>query len=116
KSAMSAFFPTAIGTITAYLQINKVLINVGRSFDLTLPQMVRMIYIPAMLRPLIVALQLSMAMSIIGVLSAEIAYAQVGIGARLIRYADQFNISAMYAVMIVIFAICATINYGFIRA
>lgn len=116
KSAMSTFFPVVLSTIAGFLQIDKVLINVGRSFDLTRWQIVRMIYLPAMLRPLMVGLQLGVAMSIIGVLSAEIAYASVGIGARLIRYSDNFNISATYAVMIIIFAVTASVNYFFIRA
>lgn len=116
KAAMSAFFPTFISTVAAFLQIDKVLINVGRSFDLKAVQMARMIYIPAIMRPLMIGLQLSMAMSIIGVLSAEIAYANVGLGARMIHYSDQFNISSMYAVMIIIFAVTSTINHAFSKA
>ncbi|MCO5072926.1 MAG: ABC transporter permease [Rhizobiaceae bacterium] len=115
KSAMSTFFPVVLSTIAGFLQIDKTLINVGRSFDLTRSRMVRMIYIPAMLRPLAVGLQLGVAMSIIGVLSAEIAYASAGLGARLIRYSDNFNISSTYAVMIIIFAVAAFVNYLFAR-
>ncbi|WP_457155584.1 hypothetical protein, partial [Mesorhizobium sp. P5_C1] len=64
-------------------------------------------------RPLFVGFQLGIAMSIIGVLSAEIAYANIGLGARLIHYSDAFNISAMYAVIVVIFAVTSLVNSGF---
>lgn len=113
KAAMSAFFPVVFSTITGFLLIDKALLNVGRSFNLSLWQMGRMIYLPAMLRPLFVGFQLGIAMSIIGVLSAEIAYANIGLGARLIHYSDAFNISAMYAVIVVIFAVTSLVNSGF---
>lgn len=113
KAAMSTFFPVTISTIAGFLQIDSTLINVGRSFNLDRAKMVRLIYLPAMLRPLSVGLQLGVAMSIIGVLSAEIAYASLGLGARLIRYSDNFNISSTYAVMIIIFAITASVNHLF---
>ncbi|MER2537378.1 MAG: ABC transporter permease [Rhizobiaceae bacterium] len=116
KAAMSTFFPVGLSTMAGFMQIDSVLINVGRSFHLRRAQMVRMIYLPAILRPLMVGLQLGVGMSIIGVLTAEIAYASVGIGARLIRYSDNFNIASTYAVMIIIFAGTASVNYLFIRA
>ncbi|MBD0417452.1 ABC transporter permease [Oryzicola mucosus] len=115
KSAMSTFFPVTISTIAGFLQIDQTLINVGRSFHLDRAKMIRLIYLPAMLRPLSVGLQLGVAMAIIGVLSAEIAYASVGLGARLIRYSDNFNVSSTYAVMIIIFAVTATVNHLFMR-
>jgi ABC-type nitrate/sulfonate/bicarbonate transport system permease component len=54
-------------------------------------------------------------MAIIGVLSAEISYATAGLGFRLIRNADQFKISSVYAIIILIFAVTATINFGLLR-
>jgi ABC-type nitrate/sulfonate/bicarbonate transport system permease component len=113
KAAMSAFFPVVFSSISGFLQISDVHIKVGQGFDLNIWQKFRMIYLPAMLPSVFVGMRLGMAMSIIGVLSAEIAYADVGLGFRLIRYADQFNISAMYATIIVIFATVVVINNVF---
>lgn len=113
KSAMSAFFPVVFSTISGYLQIRLILLRVGDSFHLRWAQKVRMIYLPAMLPSLLVGLRLGLAMSIIGVLSAEIAYSDAGLGYRLMRYSDQFQIPAMYATIIVIFALASLVNAGF---
>jgi Asp-tRNA(Asn)/Glu-tRNA(Gln) amidotransferase A subunit family amidase len=53
-----------------------------------------------------------MAVAIIGVLSAEITYSDRGLGFRLIRNADQFQISAVYAIAILIFATAASIKFA----
>lgn len=113
KSAMSAFFPVVFSTISGYLQIRTILLRVGESFHLGWAQKVWMIYLPAMLPSLLVGLRLGLAMSIIGVLSAEIAYSDSGLGFRLMRYADQFQIPQMYATIFVIFALASLINAGF---
>ncbi|MGX1308124.1 ABC-type nitrate/sulfonate/bicarbonate transport system permease component [Amorphus suaedae] len=110
KAAMSAFFPVVFASLSGYLMISAVHLKVAKSFDLNVWQRSWMIYLPAMLPSLVVGLRLGMAMSIIGVLSAEIAYSNVGLGHRLIRYADQFQISNMYATIIVIFALSVAIN------
>lgn len=112
KAALSAFFPVVFSAISAFLQINGVHIKVGESFDLNVRQKVIMIYLPAMLPSLIVGMRLGIAMSIIGVLSAEIAYSDVGVGFRLIRYADQFRISNMYATILIIFSTAMLINHS----
>lgn len=115
KSALSTFFPVVVSTTSGFLQIPTILIRVGKSFDLSGWQMVARIYIPAMSRPLMTGLRLGMAMAIIGVLSAEIAYSDRGLGFRLIRNADQFKIAAVYAIAVLIFTMAATINFAFTR-
>jgi ABC-type nitrate/sulfonate/bicarbonate transport system permease component len=111
KAALSAFFPVVFSTISGFLLINNVYLKVAASFGLNIWQKARMIYLPAMLPSLIVGSRLGIAMSIIGVLSAEIAYSDVGLGYRLIYFANHFQISNMYATILVIFATATIINY-----
>jgi len=110
KAALSAFFPVVLSTISGFVQIPPVLIRVGESFGLTRWQTVRKIYLPAMSEPLLTGLRLGIAMAIIGVLSAEISYSNVGLGYRLIQSADQFKIPSVYAITFLIFAVSALIN------
>ncbi len=67
-----------------------------RQLPSPVPQKVRMIYVPAMMPSLLVGGRLGMAMAIIGVLAAEVAYSDTGLGYRLMQYSDHFQISAMY--------------------
>lgn len=115
KAAVSAFFPIVLSATSGIVQIPPVMLRVGRSFDLSRWQMLTKIYLPAVTNPLLTGLRLGVAMAIIGVLSAEISYANAGLGYRLIRDADQFRISSLYAVIVLIFTVSATINFGIIR-
>lgn len=115
KAAVSAFFPIVLSVTSGIVQIPPVLLRVGRGFDLSHWQMLTKIYLPAVTNPLLTGLQLGVAMAIIGVLSAEISYANAGLGYRLIRDADQFKISSVYALIILIFTVSAAINFGIIR-
>ncbi|MCW5691947.1 MAG: ABC transporter permease subunit [Pseudolabrys sp.] len=111
KASLSAFFPVVLSTTSAFVQIPKILLLTGRSFNLSSWQMAMKVYLPAMANPVLTSLRLAMSMSIIGVLSAEIANSQGGLGFRLIRYADQFRIASVYADAILIFATAAGMNF-----
>jgi ABC-type nitrate/sulfonate/bicarbonate transport system permease component len=115
KAALSAFFPIVLSVTSGIVQIPPVLLRVGQGFDLSRWQMLTKIYLPAVTNSLLTGLQLGIAMAIIGVLSAEISYANAGLGYRLIRDADQFKISSVYAIIILIFTVSATINFAIIR-
>ncbi len=115
KAALSAFFPIVLSVTNGIVQIPPVLLRVGQGFDLSRWQMLTKIYLPAVTNPLLTGLQLGAAMAIIGVLSAEISYANAGLGYRLIRDADQFKIPSVYALIVLIFAVSATINFAMTR-
>ena len=113
KAALSAFFPVVLSTTSGFVQIPPILIKVGRSFQIDPFNMVRKIYIPAIADTLLTGLRLGMAMSIVGVLAAEISYSNAGLGFRLIRDADQFKMASVYALALLIFAIAGSIDLVF---
>ena len=92
--------------------INPVLIRVGRTFNLTKWQMITKIYMPAMVNPVITGFRLGVAITVIGVLVAELKFADGGLGYRLGIYYEQFQIAPMYAVIVLIFALAAAANSG----
>ena len=112
KGALSAFFPVVFSTALGMVLINPVLIRVGRSYNLSLRHMVTKIYVPAMVNPIITGLRLGMAITVIGVLVAELKFADGGLGYRLGVYYEQFEIASMYAIILIIFALAAAANVG----
>lgn len=112
KGALSAFFPVVFTTSLGMLLINPVLIRVGKSFNLGRWQMVSKIYVPAMVNPVITGLRLGMAITVIGVLVAELKFADAGLGYQLGIYYEQFQIASMYAIIVIIFALAAVANVG----
>ncbi len=112
KGALSAFFPVVFTTALGMSLINPVLIRVGRTFNLNKWQMISKIYMPAMVNPVITGLRLAMAITVIGVLVAELKFADGGLGYRLGIYYEQFRIASMYAIILIIFALAAAANVG----
>lgn len=112
KGALSGFFPTVLSATSGILMINPVLIRVGQSFNLARRQMISMIYLPAMVNPIIVGLRLGLAIVIISVLIAELKFSQAGLGFQLAQYYESFRIAPMYAMIIIIFALAALANWG----
>ena len=74
--------------------------------------MIAKIYMPAMVNPVITGFRLGVAITVIGVLVAELKFADGGLGYRLGIYYEQFQIAPMYAVIVLIFALAAAANSG----
>ncbi len=108
--AVACFFPMALGTATGTRQINPVLIRVGRSFDLSLMQMIRMVYLPALVAPIMSGLRIAIGVAIVVCLLAEIKFSNVGIGFMVINSYNQSRFADVYAVLIVIFLIAIAAN------
>jgi ABC-type nitrate/sulfonate/bicarbonate transport system permease component len=115
KGALSAFFPVVFTTVLGMVLINPVLIKVGKSFNLSRWHMIAKIYMPAMVNPVITGLRLGMAITVIGVLVAELKFADAGLGYQLGIYYEQFRIAPMYAIIVIIFALAAGANVGMTR-
>lgn len=115
KGALSAFFPVVFTTTLGMILINPVLIKVGKSFNLSKWQMITKVYVPAMVNPVITGLRLGMAITVIGVLVAELKFAHAGLGYQLSIYYEQFRIAPMYAIILIIFTLAALANVGMTR-
>src|ERR1700733_12422622 len=108
--ALSCFFPMALSVISGVRQVDPVLLRVGRSFQLTLAQTIRKIYLPALLPPIATGLRLGLGVAIIGTLLAEIKMSNRGLGFLIMQYYSQFRTPEMYAGLIVMFALAAGAN------
>ena len=115
KGALSAFFPVVFSTALGMVLINPVLIRVGQSFNLSRRNMILKIYFPAMVNPVITGLRLGMAITVIGILVAELKFADGGLGYRLGIYYELFQIAPMYAIIVIIFVLAAVANMGMTR-
>ena len=107
---LSGFFPVAISTTAGMYEVRRVHIQVGRSFNCSGLQMVRMIYLPALVGPILTGLRLGLGVTLIGVLLAEIKISKAGLGFLAEDYYGSFQIPELYALLIVIFVIAVLIN------
>jgi NitT/TauT family transport system permease protein len=97
---MSSFFPIALSTAAAMREIDRVLIQVGRSFNASTWAMITKIYLPAIRTPVMNGLRLGLGVAIIGVLLAETKLSNQGLGFMIIQSYTLFNMPRMYALLI----------------
>jgi NitT/TauT family transport system permease protein len=109
--ALSCFFPVALSIATGMRDVDRTLVNVGRSFCLTPLQLLRFIYLPSSVRPTITGLRLGFGVAIIGILLSETKVSRTGVGFLVIQAYEQFHIPEMYALLIVVFGAAALVNF-----
>ena len=100
--SIACFMPMAISTAAGMRQINPALIRVGRSFNLTRPQMIQKIYLPAMVAPIANGLRIALGSAIVVCLVAEIKFSSMGIGQMVIDNFNRSRFAEVYATLIVI--------------
>jgi NitT/TauT family transport system permease protein len=108
--AISCFFPIVLNAAGGMREIDKVFINVGRSFRANTWQMATKIYLPAMRYPIVNGVRLGLGVALIGTLLAETKLSNRGVGFLVIQAYDFFRMPEMYALLIILFVIAIGAN------
>jgi NitT/TauT family transport system permease protein len=109
-AALSAFFPVVIATVAGMAEVDGVLVRVARSFNATTGDLVRKVYLPALVAPITTGMRLGLGVATIGVLLAEIKFSDRGLGHRAIQHYQFFRVADMYAVLLATFALAVAAN------
>ncbi len=108
--AISCFFPMALNIAAGVREVSPTLLRVGRTFNLTRSQTIRMIYLPALIPAVATGFRIGLAVSIVGCLLSEYKLARAGMGFLAGQYGDKFAIAHMLAVLIFIFVLASLGN------
>ena len=112
---ISCFFPVAISVASGVRGVRRVLLHVGHSFRATTWQMATKIYLPAVREPLLNGLRLGFGVAAIGVLLAETKLSKAGIGFMVMDSYRRFDMPGMYALLILVVLLVATVNAALTR-
>jgi len=82
--AVGVFFPIYLGVMGAVISVDRKIVEVGRAFRLSGPQMVRRILLPAVLPAYVIALRSGLGLGWMFVIAAEFMGASEGLGYLLI--------------------------------
>ena len=82
--AVGVFFPIYLGVMGAVMSVDRKIVEVGRAFRLTGPQMLRRILLPAVLPAYVIALRSGLGLGWMFVIAAEFMGASEGLGYLLI--------------------------------
>jgi sulfonate transport system permease protein len=102
--AVGVFFPVYLGVMGAILSVDRKIVEVGRTFRLSGPAMIRRILLPAVLPAYVVALRVGLGLGWMFVVAAEFMGASEGLGYLLID-GQQLGKPAQILAAIVIFAV-----------
>jgi sulfonate transport system permease protein len=102
--AVGVFFPVYLGVMGAVMSVDRKIVEVGRAFRLTGPQMVRRILLPAVLPAYAIALRSGLGLGWMFVVAAEFMGASEGLGFLLVD-GQQMGKPAQIVAAIVAFAV-----------
>jgi sulfonate transport system permease protein len=102
--AAGVFFPVYLGVMGAILSVDRKVVEVGRTFRLSGPAMIRRILLPAVLPAYVVALRVGLGLGWMFVVAAELIGASEGLGYLLLD-GQQLGKPAQILAAIVVFAI-----------
>src|SRR6201992_3109432 len=102
--ATGVFFPVYLGVMGAIMAVDRKIVEVGRTFRLSGPAMIRRILLPAVLPAYVVAMRVGLGLGWMFVVDAEFMGASEGLGYLLID-GQQLGKPAQILAAIVIFAI-----------
>jgi sulfonate transport system permease protein len=102
--AAGVFFPVYLGVMGAILSVDRGIAEVGRTFRLSGPAMIRRILLPAVLPAYVVALRVGLGLGWMFVVAAELMGASEGLGYLLLD-GQQLGKPAQIMAAIVIFAV-----------
>lgn len=89
--------PIALNTSLGLTNTPRVLVNVGRMLERSPGEIFRQVRLPAAWPDIIAGMKLSIVYAVVGVVAMEFVAANTGLGNRIQYYYEAFNVSAMYA-------------------
>lgn len=106
--AVASLPPVVLKTKEGLDNVRTVLIDVGRTFNLTRWQQIRMILFPASLPTIFTGLRLGLVFALINVVGVEFLIGFGGLGQLIADLGDRFEIAGMYAAIlfVVLTSIC----------
>jgi sulfonate transport system permease protein len=107
--AVGVFFPVYLGVMGAILSVDRKIVEVGRTFRLSGPAMIRRILLPAVLPEFVVALRVGLGLGWMFVVAAELMGASEGLGFLLVD-GQQLGKPAQILAAIVVFAMLGKIT------
>ncbi len=97
-----AFFPILINTASGVKNVSASMVEVGRAYMASPPQILFKVVFPAALPFIMAGVRLAVGRAVVGMIVAELFTAITGLGAMLTLYGNLFETAKMFVVIIVL--------------
>lgn len=112
--ALGAFFPLYVNTFLGIRNVDRKLFDVARVLEFSYWKQIRLLILPAALPNILLGVRLSLGVSWLGLVVAEMMGSSAGVG-YLIQDARQFSLTSIVFLGIVIFAIVGKLTDSLVR-
>lgn len=100
--AIGVFYLVVINTLTGVLNIEKIYLDVAKSFGASKKNFYLTVALPGALPMIFAGLKLGMGMALILIVAAELSAAQAGVGWMIWRAYDMFDIERMFVALMML--------------
>jgi ABC-type nitrate/sulfonate/bicarbonate transport system permease component len=112
--AFASFFPVLLNTISGVMNVERVLIDTGRTFGLSRAQMITKVVLPSASVYIMTGMRISLAVALIVTVLAEMVTGNDGIGFFILSSQRSFHIAEMYAAVIALAIVGYALNHLFL--
>src|SRR5262249_20305292 len=112
---LACLFPILLNTYGGVRDIDPVLIDTGRTFGISNLQTILMIVLPAALPSILTGMRISLGISLVVAVAAEMIAGSSGIGYFILDMQRVFRVPEMFAGIFTLAALGFTINFLFIK-
>jgi ABC-type nitrate/sulfonate/bicarbonate transport system permease component len=112
--AFASFFPVLLNTISGVMNVDRVLIDTGRTFGLSRMQMITKVVLPSASVYIRTGMRISLAVALIVTVLAEMVTGNDGIGFFILSSQRSFHIAEMYAAVIALAIVGYALNHLFL--
>ena len=108
--ALGTFTPTVVATYGAVDNVDRTLIRMAQSFELSWFSIVRKIVLPGAMPGILSGLRVSLAIAIILLVAAEMLGAEYGVGAYILEAGSLFDLERLFAGVVILSAMGVAVN------
>ncbi len=112
--AFTSFFPILLNTISGVVNVERVLIDTGRTFGLTRAQLITKVVLPSASVYIMTGMRISLAIALVITVLAEMVTGNDGIGFFVLDAQRSFHIAEMYAGVIALALVGYMLNRIFV--
>lgn len=109
--ALGTFTPMVVATYGAVDNVDRTLIRMGQSFNLTWASIVRKIVLPGAMPGILSGLRVSLAIGIILLVAAEMLGANYGVGAYIVEAGYLFDLERLFAGVTILSILGVTVSF-----
>lgn len=111
NAAFHAIFPILLNTVTGMQGVSALHKKVARSMFASPRQMLFRIYLPSMVLPVFVGLQLAVGLAVLGAVLAELFEAKAGAGHAVMEFYEKGQMPEMVAIVVLMLVLIVWINW-----